>query len=147
MVVVGGRSGQIYGSVLYEDSSSGYGVRTQRADKQGLLVFAIGVGLSAFDKASVHYYLQSHIQINEFYRGVRDLQLIGLSGYIKEGLLVSAIGVGLSTFDKASPRAENLKIAAYRTLLGHTASVQSVAAQPTANMVCSGSTQYELKKE
>ncbi|KAJ0856711.1 putative transcription factor WD40-like family [Helianthus annuus] len=43
------------------------------------------------------------------------------------------------------PRAENLKIAAYRTLLGHTASVQSVAAQPTANMVCSGSTQYELK--
>ncbi|KAM0033474.1 putative transcription factor WD40-like family [Helianthus debilis subsp. tardiflorus] len=39
----------------------------------------------------------------------------------------------------AEPRAENLKIAAYRTLRGHTASVQSVAAQPTANMVCSGS--------
>ncbi|RDX94620.1 Phosphatidylinositol/phosphatidylcholine transfer protein SFH2, partial [Mucuna pruriens] len=32
----------------------------------GLPVFAIGVGLSTFDKASVHYYVQSHIQINEY---------------------------------------------------------------------------------
>ncbi|XP_048140980.1 SEC14 cytosolic factor isoform X3 [Rhodamnia argentea] len=34
--------------------------------KEGLPVFAIGVGLSSFDKASVHYYVQSHIQINEY---------------------------------------------------------------------------------
>ncbi|XP_077222582.1 phosphatidylinositol/phosphatidylcholine transfer protein SFH9-like [Tasmannia lanceolata] len=33
---------------------------------EGLPVFAIGVGLSTFDKASVHYYVQSHIQINEY---------------------------------------------------------------------------------
>nr|KYP52129.1 SEC14 cytosolic factor [Cajanus cajan] len=32
----------------------------------GLPVFAIGVGLSTFDRASVHYYVQSHIQINEY---------------------------------------------------------------------------------
>ncbi|KVH96673.1 CRAL-TRIO domain-containing protein [Cynara cardunculus var. scolymus] len=32
----------------------------------GLPVFAIGVGLSTYDKASVHYYVQSHIQINEY---------------------------------------------------------------------------------
>ncbi|XP_068321436.1 phosphatidylinositol/phosphatidylcholine transfer protein SFH1-like [Pyrus communis] len=38
----------------------------------------------------------------ELYRGVRDSQLIGLSGYSREGLPVFAIGVGLSTFDKAS---------------------------------------------
>jgi hypothetical protein len=38
----------------------------------------------------------------EFYRAVRDSQLIGMSGYSKEGLPVIAIGVGLSTFDKAS---------------------------------------------
>nr|XP_043616897.1 ribosome biogenesis protein WDR12 homolog [Erigeron canadensis] len=34
---------------------------------------------------------------------------------------------------------ENLKIRAYRTLCGHTASVQSLAAHPTGDMVCSGS--------
>ncbi|XP_010252803.1 PREDICTED: phosphatidylinositol/phosphatidylcholine transfer protein SFH2-like [Nelumbo nucifera] len=34
--------------------------------KEGLPVIAIGVGLSSFDKASVHYYVQSHIQINEY---------------------------------------------------------------------------------
>ncbi|KAL0310799.1 UNVERIFIED_CONTAM: SEC14 cytosolic factor [Sesamum angustifolium] len=33
---------------------------------EGLPVFAVGVGLSTFDKASVHYYVQSHIQINEY---------------------------------------------------------------------------------
>lgn len=37
-----------------------------------------------------------------FYRGVRDSQLIGVSGYTREGLPVFAIGAGLSTFDKAS---------------------------------------------
>ncbi|KAL6859017.1 hypothetical protein ACP4OV_018019 [Aristida adscensionis] len=34
--------------------------------KEGLPVFAIGVGQSTYDKASVHYYVQSHIQINEY---------------------------------------------------------------------------------
>ncbi|XP_057474345.1 SEC14 cytosolic factor-like [Actinidia eriantha] len=38
----------------------------------------------------------------EFYRAVRDSQLIGLSGYSKEGLPIIAVGVGLSTYDKAS---------------------------------------------
>ncbi|OMP06985.1 hypothetical protein COLO4_07721 [Corchorus olitorius] len=34
--------------------------------KQGLPVIAIGVGLSTYDKASVNYYVQSHIQMNEY---------------------------------------------------------------------------------
>ncbi|KAL8237615.1 hypothetical protein R6Q59_018696 [Mikania micrantha] len=38
----------------------------------------------------------------DFYRGVRDSQLIGMSGYTKEGRPVFAVGVGLSTYDKAS---------------------------------------------
>ncbi|KAL9320714.1 hypothetical protein ACSQ67_012553 [Phaseolus vulgaris] len=38
----------------------------------------------------------------DFYRGIRDSQLIGLSGYSRESLPVFAIGVGLSSFDKAS---------------------------------------------
>ncbi|KAI3965810.1 hypothetical protein MKX01_010767 [Papaver californicum] len=33
---------------------------------QGLPIFAIGVGQMTFDKAFVHYYVQSHIQINEY---------------------------------------------------------------------------------
>ncbi|GAV86433.1 CRAL_TRIO domain-containing protein/CRAL_TRIO_N domain-containing protein [Cephalotus follicularis] len=38
----------------------------------------------------------------DLYRGVRDSQLIGMSGYSREGLPVFGIGVGSSTFDKAS---------------------------------------------
>ncbi|GAB2284789.1 hypothetical protein Dimus_019242 [Dionaea muscipula] len=38
----------------------------------------------------------------DLYRGIRDSQLVGLSGFSKEGLPVIAVGVGLSTFDKAS---------------------------------------------
>ncbi|KAL9254054.1 Phosphatidylinositol/phosphatidylcholine transfer protein SFH9-like protein [Drosera capensis] len=34
--------------------------------KEGLPVMAVGVGRSTYDKASVHYYVQSHIQINEY---------------------------------------------------------------------------------
>ncbi|XP_042458856.1 phosphatidylinositol/phosphatidylcholine transfer protein SFH9-like isoform X1 [Zingiber officinale] len=34
--------------------------------KQGVPVFAIGAGLTTFDKASVNYYIQSHIQMNEY---------------------------------------------------------------------------------
>ncbi|KAL6603849.1 hypothetical protein ACP70R_044210 [Stipagrostis hirtigluma subsp. patula] len=33
---------------------------------EGLPVFAVGVGMSTYDKASVNYYVQSHIQINEY---------------------------------------------------------------------------------
>ncbi|KAM0876854.1 hypothetical protein ACQ4PT_035887 [Festuca glaucescens] len=36
------------------------------AHKMGVPVFAFGVGQSTYDKASVHYYVQSHIQINEY---------------------------------------------------------------------------------
>ncbi|KAK2652681.1 hypothetical protein Ddye_012537 [Dipteronia dyeriana] len=46
--------------------------------------------------------VQKPIVPANFYRGVRDSQLIGMSGYSREGLPVFAIGVGLSTFDKAS---------------------------------------------
>ncbi|KAK1430907.1 hypothetical protein QVD17_14015 [Tagetes erecta] len=38
----------------------------------------------------------------EFYRSLRDSQLIGMSGYTKDGRPVIAVGVGLSTYDKAS---------------------------------------------
>ncbi|PWA76977.1 sec14p-like phosphatidylinositol transfer family protein [Artemisia annua] len=38
----------------------------------------------------------------EFYRSLRESQLIGMSGYTKDGRPVIAIGVGLSTYDKAS---------------------------------------------
>ncbi|KAJ9536819.1 hypothetical protein OSB04_un000043 [Centaurea solstitialis] len=38
----------------------------------------------------------------DFYREVRDSQLIGMSGYTKEGRPVIAVGVGLSTYEKAS---------------------------------------------
>ncbi|CAL5402624.1 unnamed protein product [Camellia sinensis] len=34
--------------------------------KEGLPVVAVGVGLSTYDKASIHYYVQSHIQMNEY---------------------------------------------------------------------------------
>ncbi|XP_009349141.2 phosphatidylinositol/phosphatidylcholine transfer protein SFH1 [Pyrus x bretschneideri] len=34
--------------------------------KKGLPVIAVGVGQSTFDKASVNYYVQSHIQMNEY---------------------------------------------------------------------------------
>ena len=34
--------------------------------KEGLPVIAVGVGLSTFDKASDKYYVQSHIQMNEY---------------------------------------------------------------------------------
>ncbi|KAK4759705.1 hypothetical protein SAY87_022836 [Trapa incisa] len=34
--------------------------------REGLPIFVIGAGMSTFDKASVHYYVQSHIQINEY---------------------------------------------------------------------------------
>ncbi|KAI3828365.1 hypothetical protein L1987_02465 [Smallanthus sonchifolius] len=46
--------------------------------------------------------LSKPIVPTEFYRSVRDSQLIGMSGYTKDGRPVIAVGVGLSTYDKAS---------------------------------------------
>lgn len=34
--------------------------------KEGHPVIAVGVGRSTYDKASIHYYIQSHIQMNEY---------------------------------------------------------------------------------
>ncbi|CAN8267073.1 unnamed protein product [Cochlearia groenlandica] len=53
-------------SQLYRDVRDSQLIGMSGYTKEGLPVFAIGVGLSTFDKASVHYYVQSHIQINEF---------------------------------------------------------------------------------
>ncbi|EPS74563.1 hypothetical protein M569_00191, partial [Genlisea aurea] len=47
-------------------------------------------------------FLQKPIVPQELYRGIRDSQLIGMSGYTFEGLPVFAVGVGLSTLDRAS---------------------------------------------
>ncbi|KAK9135465.1 hypothetical protein Syun_014795 [Stephania yunnanensis] len=44
----------------------GEGTGNQRGELRGIPVFAIGVGQSTFDKASVHYYVQSNIQMNEY---------------------------------------------------------------------------------
>lgn len=46
--------------------------------------------------------------------------------------------VKLWKFDTESQE-ENTKISSFRTLRGHTASVQSLASQPSGNMICSGS--------
>uniref|UniRef100_A0A1J3FQ56 Phosphatidylinositol/phosphatidylcholine transfer protein SFH1 n=1 Tax=Noccaea caerulescens TaxID=107243 RepID=A0A1J3FQ56_NOCCA len=53
-------------SELYRDIRDSQLIGMSGYTKEGLPVFAIGVGLSTFDKASVHYYVQSHIQINEY---------------------------------------------------------------------------------
>ncbi|XP_019194694.1 PREDICTED: SEC14-like protein 5 [Ipomoea nil] len=39
---------------------------------------------------------------SELYRGIRESQLVGMTGYSKEGIPVIAVGLGLSTFDRAS---------------------------------------------
>ncbi|GFP95026.1 phosphatidylinositol/phosphatidylcholine transfer protein sfh2 [Phtheirospermum japonicum] len=46
--------------------------------------------------------LAKAITPSDMYRGIRDSQLVGISGFSKQGLPVIAVGVGLSTFDKAS---------------------------------------------
>ncbi|KAG2302110.1 hypothetical protein Bca52824_030761 [Brassica carinata] len=53
-------------SELYRDLRDSQLIGLSGYTREGLPVFAIGVGLSTFDKASVHYYVQSHIQINEY---------------------------------------------------------------------------------
>lgn len=45
--------------------------------------------------------LSKLIEPKETYDGIRDSQLIGLTGYCKQGRPVFAIGVGLSGYDKA----------------------------------------------
>ncbi|XP_048235518.1 phosphatidylinositol/phosphatidylcholine transfer protein SFH9 [Ricinus communis] len=51
---------------LYEAIRDSQLVGLSGYSKEGLPVIAIGAGLSTFDKASVHYYVQSHIQMNEY---------------------------------------------------------------------------------
>ncbi|KAM0040349.1 putative CRAL-TRIO lipid binding domain, CRAL/TRIO domain, CRAL/TRIO domain superfamily [Helianthus debilis subsp. tardiflorus] len=41
-------------------------IGTSGYTKEGRPVIAVGVGRSTYDKASIHYYVQSHIQINEY---------------------------------------------------------------------------------
>ncbi|KAM4101581.1 hypothetical protein ACB094_05G154400 [Castanea mollissima] len=53
-------------TVLYRAVRDSQLIGLSGYSKEGLPVFAIGVGLSTFDKASVNYYVQSHIQINEY---------------------------------------------------------------------------------
>ncbi|KAJ0252798.1 hypothetical protein HA466_0119310 [Hirschfeldia incana] len=51
---------------LYRDVRDSQLIGMSGYTREGWPVFAVGVGLSTFDKASVHYYVQSHIQINEY---------------------------------------------------------------------------------
>ncbi|KMZ75968.1 putative SEC14 cytosolic factor [Zostera marina] len=51
---------------LYRDIRDTQLIGLSGYSNTGLPVIAIGVGLSTYDKASVHYYLQSHIQLNEY---------------------------------------------------------------------------------
>ncbi|KAJ8770298.1 hypothetical protein K2173_013252 [Erythroxylum novogranatense] len=53
-------------SELYRDVRDSQLIGMSGYSREGHPVFAIGGGLSTFDKASVHYYVQSHIQINEY---------------------------------------------------------------------------------
>ncbi|XP_019183985.1 PREDICTED: phosphatidylinositol/phosphatidylcholine transfer protein SFH9-like isoform X1 [Ipomoea nil] len=50
----------------YRDVRDSHLVGLSGYTREGLPVFAFGVGLSTFDKASDNYYVQSHIQINEY---------------------------------------------------------------------------------
>lgn len=51
---------------LYRALRETYLIGLSGYSKEGLPVIAIGVGLSTYDKASVNYYVQSHIQMNEY---------------------------------------------------------------------------------
>ncbi|RAL52782.1 unnamed protein product [Cuscuta campestris] len=51
---------------LYRDVRDSHLVGLSGYTREGLPVFAFGVGLSTFDKASDNYYVQSHIQMNEY---------------------------------------------------------------------------------
>ncbi|CAK9145127.1 unnamed protein product [Ilex paraguariensis] len=51
---------------LYRAVRDSYLIGMSGYSKEGLPIIAIGVGLSTYDKASVQYYVQSHIQMNEY---------------------------------------------------------------------------------
>ncbi|KAK7301904.1 hypothetical protein RJT34_12781 [Clitoria ternatea] len=51
---------------LYKVVRDSYLIGMPGYSKEGLPVIAVGVGLSTYDKASDKYYIQSHIQINEY---------------------------------------------------------------------------------
>lgn len=53
-------------SELYRSIRDSQLVGMSGYSKEGLPVFAVGAGQSTFDKASVNYYIQSHIQMNEY---------------------------------------------------------------------------------
>ncbi|CAH9107785.1 unnamed protein product [Cuscuta epithymum] len=53
-------------SELYREIRESQLVGMSGYSKEGLPIIAVGLGLSTFDKASVHYYVQSHIQMNEY---------------------------------------------------------------------------------
>ncbi|KAJ8437745.1 hypothetical protein Cgig2_009460 [Carnegiea gigantea] len=73
-IAVGGLGGEwaassfkpIVPAELYREVRDSQLVGMSGYSKEGLPVIAIGVGRSTFDKASVHYYVQSHIQMNEY---------------------------------------------------------------------------------
>ncbi|KAK6947108.1 CRAL-TRIO lipid binding domain, partial [Dillenia turbinata] len=51
---------------LYKAVRDTYLVGMSGYSKEGLPIIAIGVGQSTYDKASANYYVQSHIQMNEY---------------------------------------------------------------------------------
>ncbi|XP_057765106.1 phosphatidylinositol/phosphatidylcholine transfer protein SFH2 [Salvia miltiorrhiza] len=51
---------------LYRDIRESQLIGLSGYSNEGLPVFAVGVGMSTLDRASVHYYIQSHIQMNEY---------------------------------------------------------------------------------
>lgn len=51
---------------LYREVRDSQLVGMSGYSKEGLPVVAVGVGLSTYDKASINYYVQSHIQMNEY---------------------------------------------------------------------------------
>ncbi|XP_059438183.1 SEC14 cytosolic factor [Corylus avellana] len=51
---------------LYRAVRNSHLIGVSGYSREGLPVFAVGLALSTFDKASVNYYVQSHIQMNEY---------------------------------------------------------------------------------
>ncbi|MCL7050261.1 hypothetical protein MKW94_018984, partial [Papaver nudicaule] len=66
---------------------------------EGLPIFAIGVGRSTFDKASVHYYVQSHIQINEYRDRVVLVKVLDMTGLNLSALSQIKLLTVISTID------------------------------------------------
>ncbi|THG10242.1 hypothetical protein TEA_003644 [Camellia sinensis var. sinensis] len=64
--VLGTQNKPIIPTELYRAVRDSQLVGVSGYSKEGLPVVAVGVGLSTYDKASIHYYVQSHIQMNEY---------------------------------------------------------------------------------